>query len=112
MEARLPPRVWMVILRREKLARHKKLMSLPDAIRATQVIASFVGFAPINNPAVTILVTLDSPVGLHEGGQVSAPVFKRVAEQVLSYLNVPQDEPITPGLRRASYHPGQTDSEP
>jgi cell division protein FtsI (penicillin-binding protein 3) len=71
----------------------------------TQVIASFVGFAPINNPSVTILVTLDSPVGLHEGGYVSAPVFKRVAEQVLAYLNVPQDEPVTPGLKRASYQP-------
>ena len=52
----------------------------------TQLIASFVGFAPINNPAVTILVQLDSPVGPHEGGQVAAPVFKRVAEQVLAYL--------------------------
>jgi cell division protein FtsI (penicillin-binding protein 3) len=80
---------------------------------ATQVIASFVGFAPINNPAVTILVTLDSPVGLHEGGQVAAPVFKRVAEQVLAYLSVPQDEPLAPGLKRASYHPdsGATEAD-
>jgi len=57
----------------------------------TQLIASFVGFAPVNNPAVTILVQLDSPVGPHDGGAVAAPVFKRVAEQVLAYLNVPQD---------------------
>src|SRR5881398_141851 len=35
----------------------------------TQLIASFTGFAPISNPAVTILVSLDSPVGPHEGGQ-------------------------------------------
>jgi cell division protein FtsI (penicillin-binding protein 3) len=54
-------------------------------------IASFGGFAPVNNPAVTVLVVLDSPVGLHEGGQVSAPVFSRVAQQVLAYLNVPHD---------------------
>ncbi len=53
----------------------------------TQLIASFTGFAPISNPAVTILVSLDSPVGQHEGGQVAAPVFKRVAEQVLPYLD-------------------------
>jgi len=78
---------------------------------ATQVIASFVGFAPINNPSVTILVTLDSPVGLHEGGQVAAPVFKRLAEQVLAYLSVPQDEPLRPGLRRASYHPNDPAAE-
>jgi cell division protein FtsI (penicillin-binding protein 3) len=62
---------------------------------ATQLIASFIGFAPINNPAVTILVQLDSPVGLHEGGSVAAPVFKRIAEQVLPYLNVPHDIPLS-----------------
>ena len=50
----------------------------------TNFIASFTGFAPVNNPAVVILVSLDSPVGLHEGGQVAAPVFKRIAEQVLA----------------------------
>jgi cell division protein FtsI (penicillin-binding protein 3) len=69
----------------------------------TQLIASFTGFAPISNPAVTILISLDSPVGLHEGGQVAAPVFKRIAEQVLSYLDVPRDVPLNPRLIRASY---------
>jgi cell division protein FtsI/penicillin-binding protein 2 len=70
----------------------------------TQFIASFTGFAPINNPAVTILVALDSPVGQHEGGPVAAPVFKRIAEQVLPYLNVPRDVPLTnPRLLEASY---------
>jgi cell division protein FtsI (penicillin-binding protein 3) len=69
----------------------------------TQLIASFTGFAPINNPAVTILISLDSPVGLHEGGQVAAPVFKRVAEQVLSYLDVPRDVPLNPRLIQAAY---------
>ena len=56
-----------------------------------QLIASYVGFAPINTPAATILVQLDSPVGMHEGGQVAAPTFKRVAQQVLAYLDVPHD---------------------
>jgi cell division protein FtsI/penicillin-binding protein 2 len=68
----------------------------------TQLIASFTGFAPINNPAVTILVSLDSPVGLHEGGMVAAPVFKRIAEQVLPYLDVPRDVPVDQ-LMKASY---------
>ena len=53
------------------------------------LIASFVGFAPINTPALTILVQLDSPAGGHEGGMVAAPVFKRVAQQVLAYMDVP-----------------------
>jgi cell division protein FtsI (penicillin-binding protein 3) len=69
----------------------------------TQLIASFTGFAPINNPAVTILISLDSPVGLHEGGQVAAPVFKRIAEQVLSYLDAPRDVPLNPRLMQAAY---------
>jgi cell division protein FtsI (penicillin-binding protein 3) len=69
----------------------------------TQLIASFSGFAPINDPAVTILVSLDSPVGQHEGGQVAAPAFKRIAEQVLAYLDVPRDVPLSPKLIQASY---------
>jgi cell division protein FtsI (penicillin-binding protein 3) len=68
----------------------------------TQLIASFTGFAPLNNPAVTILISLDSPVGLHEGGQVAAPVFKRVAEEVLSYLDVPRDIPVRERILAAS----------
>jgi cell division protein FtsI (penicillin-binding protein 3) len=67
-----------------------------------QLIASFVGFAPINTPAVTILVELDSAEGAHEGGQIAAPVFKRVAQQVLAYLNVPHDIPIAADTLRAS----------
>jgi cell division protein FtsI/penicillin-binding protein 2 len=68
----------------------------------TQFIASFTGFAPINNPAVAILVSLDSPVGLHEGGMVAAPVFKRIAEQILPYLEVSRDVPVGQ-LVQASY---------
>ncbi|MDP9267564.1 MAG: transpeptidase family protein [Acidobacteriota bacterium] len=60
----------------------------------SQLIASFVGFAPVNTPAITVAVILDSPVGPHEGGQVAAPVFARVAQQVLAYLNVPHDVEI------------------
>ncbi len=71
----------------------------------TQLIASFSGFAPLNNPAVTILVSLDSPVGQHEGGQVAAPVFKRVAEQALAYLDVPRDVPLSPRLMQAAFRP-------
>jgi cell division protein FtsI/penicillin-binding protein 2 len=59
----------------------------------TQYNSSFVGFAPVNNPAIAILVVLDSPVGPHHGGEVGGPVFKRIAEQVLTYLSVPHDVP-------------------
>ena len=43
----------------------------------TKYVASFVGFAPINNPAVTIAVVMDSPtLGGHHGSEASAPVFQ------------------------------------
>jgi cell division protein FtsI (penicillin-binding protein 3) len=62
----------------------------------TKYVASFAGFAPINDPAITVAVILDSPVGLHQGGQVSAPVFQRVAQQVLEYLHTPHDIELPP----------------
>lgn len=78
----------------------------------TNVIASFTGFAPINNPAVTILVSIDSPGGYpHGGGEVAAPVFKRIAEQILPYLDVPQDIPVNPQLIQTSYRKNNTQAE-
>src|ERR1700751_2031607 len=59
-------------------------------------IGSFAGFAPINNPQIVVAVILDSAVGLHQGGQVSAPVFRRVAQQALEYMHVPHDLPLAP----------------
>ena len=64
-------------------------------------IASFVGFAPVNEPAVTILVVFDSPEGAHHGGEIGGPVFKRIAEQVLAYLDVQHDIPVPSGLETA-----------
>jgi cell division protein FtsI (penicillin-binding protein 3) len=61
----------------------------------TKYVASFVGFAPINNPAITIAVVIDSPsVGSHFGTAVSAPVFQDLAQQILEYLGVPHDQPL------------------
>lgn len=76
------------------------------------VIASFTGFAPINNPAVTILVSIDSPAGWpHDGATVSAPVFKRIAEQILPYLDVPRDVPSSPQLLQTAYHKKTADDD-
>src|SRR5260370_6953896 len=54
-------------------------------------VVSFVGFAPVNNPAITVLVVMDAPVGSQDGGAVAAPIFTRVAQQVLGYLGVAHD---------------------
>jgi membrane peptidoglycan carboxypeptidase len=66
-----------------------------------QYVASFVGFAPVNEPVLTILVVLDSPIGSHFGGDVGGPVFKRIAEQTLAYLDVPHDIPIPSDIETA-----------
>jgi cell division protein FtsI (penicillin-binding protein 3) len=69
----------------------QKVDPVTHAYSHTKYVASFAGFAPVNNPAITVAVVLDSAVGLHQGGQVSAPVFTRIAQQVLEYLHTPHD---------------------
>jgi len=69
----------------------QKVDPATHAYSHTKYVATFAGFAPINNPAITIAVILDSAVGLHQGGQVCAPVFHRLAQQVLEYLHTPHD---------------------
>jgi len=69
----------------------QKVDPATGAYSRTKYVGSFAGFAPVNNPAVTVAVILDSAVGLHQGGQVAAPVFQRVTQQVLEYLHVPHD---------------------
>ena len=68
----------------------------------TAYVASFVGFAPVNTPAITVLVMFDSPQGEHMGGNVGGPVFKRIAEQALAYLEVPHDVPGVSDEEQAS----------
>lgn len=69
----------------------QKVDPATHAYSHTKYVATFAGFAPINNPAITVAVILDSAVGLHQGGQVCAPVFHRLAQQVLEYLHTPHD---------------------
>ena len=51
-------------------------------------IASFCGFAPVENPQVTLLVVIDEPYGSFYGGQIAAPVAGRILSQVLRYLRI------------------------
>jgi len=51
-------------------------------------MASFVGFTPADRPAIAILVVIDEPKETYYGGAVAAPVFKDIAQQTLSYLNI------------------------
>jgi len=51
-------------------------------------IASFIGFAPVDDPVIAIVVIVDEPRPYYFGGVVSAPVFKNVARDVLRYLKI------------------------
>ncbi len=57
----------------------------------TKFVASFVGFAPVNNPAVVIIIVIDEPGGSYHGGDVAAPVFRQIAEQILPGMGVIPD---------------------
>src|SRR5215471_8418679 len=68
--------------------------------------ASFVGFIPSRNPAITILVVIDSPHGSgYTGGAVSAPVFKRIAEAAVTYLGVGPNLNAAPPVLVARHDP-------
>ena len=69
----------------------QKVDTATGAYSKTKYVASFAGFAPINDPQIAVVVILDSAVGLHQGGQVSAPVFQRITQQTLEYLHVAHD---------------------
>jgi cell division protein FtsI (penicillin-binding protein 3) len=63
---------------------------------------SFLGFAPVTNPAVVVVVSLNGTHGTAGfGGPVAAPVFKVVAAEALRVLDVPKDLPDD-GLQVAS----------
>lgn len=83
----------------------------------TQYIATFVGFAPVENPAFVLLVAIDEPEygyipGLgknHNGGTCSAPVFREIGKRTLEYLGIAPDDPFgyPPGDPR--YNPEKAD---
>jgi cell division protein FtsI (penicillin-binding protein 3) len=51
-------------------------------------VASFVGFAPTERPALAAIVVVDEPRDIYYGGTVAAPAFKRIIKDALSYLNI------------------------
>jgi cell division protein FtsI (penicillin-binding protein 3) len=74
----------------------QKIDPATHAYSHTKYIASFAGFAPINDPSIVVAVIIDSPVGPHHGADVSAPVFQRISQQVLEYLHTPHDIELPP----------------
>ena len=54
----------------------------------SRFVASFVGFGPVPDPRFVIVVTMDEPRPMYFGGVVSAPMFKHMVEQLVSYWHL------------------------
>lgn len=50
--------------------------------------SSFIGMAPMNDPKVTVLVIVDSPVGIKYGSQTAAPCAQTIFKNILPYLGI------------------------
>lgn len=78
------------------------------AYSRTKFIGSFVGFAPVSNPQVVIIVVIDEPAGAYHGGEVAAPVFREVAEQILPGMGIMPDvetKSLLPLIAQANVNP-------
>jgi len=61
------------------------------AYSETKYVASFIGFAPAQNPHLLVAVIVDQPQGEIYGASVAAPAFGKIAAFALPYLGVPQE---------------------
>jgi len=59
--------------------------------------SSFVGFAPVDKPAFSMIVVIDEPQGKYLGGEVAAPLFRKIAQRLFLYLHIPpqKEESLT-----------------
>jgi len=56
-------------------------------------IASFMGFTPVGNPEIAGIVLVKEPTGGYWGGEVAAPIFGKILQRILPYLNIlPKEE--------------------
>lgn len=72
--------------------------------------ASFIGFAPLSNPKLTILVVIDEPKTSPYGGVVAAPAFSAIAEQSLCYLKAQPDGALAKKSTVGKKSAGKSDS--
>ncbi|HVF29797.1 MAG TPA: penicillin-binding transpeptidase domain-containing protein [Pyrinomonadaceae bacterium] len=86
------------------------------AINRAKYVSSFVGFAPADDPAVTIAIVMDEPkLGGRDGGGAAAPAFREIAQSVLAEMKIEmdldasstmaeteEDIPETPGVEDAA----------
>jgi membrane peptidoglycan carboxypeptidase len=69
-------------------------------------IASFVGYVPARKPAFAMIALIRGPKKEHYGGRVAAPLFRKIGQQVLKYLDIPPDQVLeNPAIQVASAFP-------
>ena len=66
----------------------QKFNSVLGDYSSTSLVTSFIGFAPAEEPKVVIAAIVDEPALNEWGSTVAAPLFKRIAERVLPYLDI------------------------
>jgi cell division protein FtsI (penicillin-binding protein 3) len=76
-----------------------------------EVMASFVGYMPAEEPQLIVLVMIDEPQKLRWGSQAAAPVFQRVAQQALHYLQIPPRRARTLTMGASAHSPLTTFQE-
>jgi cell division protein FtsI (penicillin-binding protein 3) len=69
----------------------EKYLSEAQSYSEEEVVASFIGMAPIDAPRVVVVVVLDGPVQDASGGRGAAPIFSEVMLAALNQLGVPPD---------------------
>lgn len=67
---------------------------------AGKYTATFVGFFPVDNPRLVVVVTVDEPRGSHFGGTVCAPAFKELAERCWVYTSITQERRVKNEVER------------
>lgn len=69
----------------------QKLDPATGSYSTSRYVASFIGFAPVDKPRLTIVVVIDEPAGLEWGGHNAGPIFRNIANHALAYFDVPPD---------------------
>src|SRR5258706_226747 len=74
-----------------------KFNAKSKSVDSSKYVSSFIGMAPADNPQIVVAVVMDEPqVGARDGGMVSAPVFREIAQEILQEMKVPTDSAVKP----------------
>jgi cell division protein FtsI (penicillin-binding protein 3) len=74
-----------------------KFDAASKSVDSSKYVSSFIGMAPADNPEIVVGVVMDEPKGgARDGGMVSAPVFREIAQQILTEMRVANDAPSRP----------------